>query len=226
MKISMLVYPDMTPLDLVGPLQAWSLWPGTEIQIVWKNTQPVPTDTGMAVVPTHSFDEAFTEPDILFAPGGAAGTFAVLEDSEVMAFMADRGARASWVTSVCTGALVLGAAGLLDGYQATTHWLALDMLPKFGAQAVKGRWVIDRNRATGGGITAGIDFGLAIIAEIAGEQAARNVQLTLEYSPQPPFQCGTPSEADPETIAQVKLAFEQALSSGGPQARKHVRPGV
>lgn len=212
MNISMLVYPDMTPLDLLGPLQAWSMWPGTQIQIVWKNTQAVPTDTGMAVVPTHSFDQAFDAPDILFAPGGAAGTFAVLEDSDVIAFMADRGSRASWVSSVCTGALVLGAAGLLDGYKATTHWLALDMLPKFGAQAVKRRWVIDRNRATGGGITAGIDFGLAIIAEIDGEQAAKNVQLIMEYSPQPPFQCGTPDEADPETIAQVRMAFEQALS--------------
>jgi cyclohexyl-isocyanide hydratase len=212
MNISMLVYPDMTPLDLLGPLQAWSLWPGTDIQIVWKNTQPVPTDTGMAVVPTHSFDQAFAEPDILFAPGGAAGTMAVLKDPDVMEFMAGRGANASWVTSVCTGALVLGAAGLLNGYKATTHWLALDLLPNFGAQPVKSRWVIDRNRATGGGITAGIDFGLAIIAEIDGEQAAKNVQLTMEYSPQPPFQSGTPDEADAETIAAVRSAFEQALS--------------
>ena len=212
MKISMLVYPDMTPLDLLGPLQAWSLLPGTDIQIVWKNTQPVPTDTGMAVVPTHSFDQAFAEPDILFSPGGAAGTMAVLEDRDVMAFMAERGSRAAWVTSVCTGALVLGAAGLLSGYRATTHWLALDMLPQFGAEPVKSRWVLDRNRATGGGITAGIDFGLAIIAQVAGEQAARNIQLIMEYAPQPPFRCGTPDEADEETIAQVRSAFEQALS--------------
>lgn len=212
MKISMLVYPGMTPLDLMGPLQAWSMWPGTEIQIVWKNTDPVPTDTGMAVVPTHSFADSFATPDILFSPGGAAGTFQVMRDGEVTAFMAERGAQAAWVTSVCTGALVLGASGLLRGYRATTHWLALDQLAQFGAEPVKKRWVIDRNRATGGGITAGIDFGLAMIAELDSEQAAKNVQLTMEYSPEPPFNCGTPDEADALTIELVKKAFMEAVS--------------
>lgn len=212
MKIAMLVYPGMTPLDLLGPLQAWSMWPGSEIQIVWKSTDPVPTDTGMSLLPTHAFQDSFTAPDILFAPGGAAGTFAVMQDPAVTGFLAERGAAAGWVTSVCTGALVLGAAGLLQGYRATTHWLALDLLPQFGAEAVKQRWVIDRNRATGGGITAGIDFGLALVAEIDSEQAAKTIQLTMEYAPQPPFRCGTPDLADDVTIEQVRKAFAEAVS--------------
>jgi cyclohexyl-isocyanide hydratase len=207
MKITMLVYPQMTLLDLVGPLQVWSLWPDSETQLVWKDTNPVPSDSAATLVPTHSFADAWTDPDILFTGGGTAGTFALLEDQEVLDFMRERGANAQWVTSVCTGALVLGAAGLLDGYKATTHWMTLDMLANFGAEPVQERWVIDRNRATGGGVTAGIDFGLALMAEVAGEDLARAVQLAIEYAPQPPFASGTPEEARPETVELVKTMF-------------------
>ena len=133
-----------------------------------------------------------------------------MADAEVTAFMRSRGEQAKWVTSVCTGALVLGASGLLDGYEATTHWLALDALEGFGATPVKQLWVIDRNRATGGGVTAGIDFGLALMAEVAGEDVARAVQLGLEYAPQPPFDSGTPEKARPETVAQVREWFGAA----------------
>ncbi len=207
MQIQMLVYPDMTLLDLVGPLQAWSMWPGAEIQLVWKDTAPVMTDSGLAVVPTHAFADAWTRPGIVFSPGGAEGTTRVMADPEVIGFVAERGAAAEWVTSVCTGALVLGAAGLLQGYRATTHWIALDLLPTFGAEPVEERWVIDRNRATGGGVTAGIDFGLALMAEIAGEDVARAVQLGLEYAPSPPFDSGTPGRAKPETVELVRAWF-------------------
>ncbi len=130
-----------------------------------------------------------------------------MADPDVIAFMQTRGEEAEWITSVCTGALILGAAGLLDGYRATTHWMALDALPNFGAEPVKERWVIDRNRATGGGVTAGIDFGLALMAEIAGEELAKGVQLALEYAPNPPFDSGTPDKADPETVALVQRLF-------------------
>jgi cyclohexyl-isocyanide hydratase len=209
MNIQMLVYPDMTLLDLVGPLQVWSLWPDSEIQLVWKDTAPVMTDSGLAVVPTHSFAQAEASPGILFAPGGIDGTFRAMADAEVTGFMAERGAAAQWVTSVCTGALILGASKLLEGYKATTHWLALDALEAFGAEAVKQRWVIDRNRATGGGVTAGIDFGLALMAEIAGEDIAKAVQLGLEYAPQPPFDSGTPDKADPKAIELVQRLFSR-----------------
>jgi len=206
-KIQMLVYPDMTLLDLVGPLQVWSIWPDGDIELVWKDTNPVMTDSGAAIVPTHSFADSSDTPDILFAPGGIEGTMRAMADPEILAFMGQRGASASWITSVCTGALILGAAKLLEGYKATTHWMALDALAAFGAEPVRERWVIDRNRATGGGVTAGIDFGLALMARIAGEDIARGVQLGLEYAPKPPFDSGTPDTADEATIALVRSWF-------------------
>jgi cyclohexyl-isocyanide hydratase len=207
MKIVMLAYPDMTPLDLMGPLQTWSMWPGTTIQVVWKSLDPVPTDTGMAIMPTHTLADAEPEPDILFVGGGTGGTFRIMEDPEIIEFLQTTGAKAKWITSVCTGALVLGVAGLLKGYKATTHWAAVDMLSAYGAQHCEGRYVIDRNRATGGGVTAGIDFGLALMAEMGFEAEAKIAQLGMEYSPQPPFASGTPAEASKETISAVLAAF-------------------
>ena len=207
MKILMLAYPGFTPLDLMGPLQAWSMWPEAEIQVVWKTTAPIPTDTGLSLVPTHSFDNCFENPDILFAPGGTQPTIDLMSDLEVMAFLKDKGAKAQWVTSVCTGALLLGAAGLLEGYKATTHWAAHSYLEAFGAIPSEGRYVIDRNRATGGGVTAGIDFGLALVARIAGDELAKTIQLAMEYSPKPPFNSGSPAEASAETIERVKGIF-------------------
>lgn len=207
MKISMLVYPGMTPLDLVGPLQTWSQLPDVSIEFVWKNTDPIATDTGMVIVPSHSFAQAAESPDILFAPGGAMPTMELMGDVETIGFLKGRGEKAQWVTSVCTGALLLGAAGLLDGYKATTHWSAVPMLENFGAIPTEGRYVIDRNRATGGGVTAGIDFGLAMVAHIIGEEEAKAIQLGLEYAPQPPFNTGTPENATPELIQTVLDSF-------------------
>ncbi len=209
-KIQMLTYPDMTLLDLVGPLQVWSIWPDADIELVWKTTEAVPTDSGLAVVPTHDFASASTKPTILFSGGGLEGTARAMADPEVLDFMRSRGAEADWITSVCTGALILGAAGLLDGYRATTHWMALDALPGFGAEPVESRWVIDRNRATGGGVTAGIDFGLALLGEIAGRELAETVQLGLEYAPAPPFDAGSPKTAPPAAVEQVRALFANA----------------
>ncbi len=203
----MLAYPNMTPLDLMGPLQAWSMWPGASIQVVWKKLEPIPTDTGMAILPTHTLSDAEPDPDILFVGGGTAGTLQLMEDPEIIKFLRTTGAKANWITSVCTGALVLGAAGLLQGYKATTHWAAVEMLAAYGAEYTEGRYVIDRNRATGGGVTAGIDFGLALMAEMGFEEEAKMVQLGMEYAPQPPFNSGTPAEASAETISAVLAAF-------------------
>jgi len=206
-RIQMLVYPGMTLQDLVGPLQVWAAWPGAQIQFAWKSAGPVPTDSGLAVIATTSFAEAWADPDILFAPGGLLPTFELLDDADVIEFLRKRGEQAKWVTSVCTGAVLLGAAGLLRGYRATTHWFARDSLAMFGATPVSERWVIDRNRATGGGVTAGIDFGLALLSHVAGPELARVVQLALEYSPQPPFRSGTPEEATPQTLATLRAAW-------------------
>ena len=206
-RIQMLVYPGMTLQDLVGPLQVWAAWPGAQIQFAWKSAGPVPTDSGLAVIATTSFAEAWADPDILFAPGGLLPTFELLDDADVIEFLRKRGEQAKWVTSVCTGAVLLGAAGLLRGYRATTHWFARDSLAMFGATPVSERWVIDRNRATGGGVTAGIDFGLAVLSQLASPELARVVQLALEYSPQPPFRSGTPEEANPQTLATLRAAW-------------------
>ena len=206
-RIQMLVYPGMTLQDLVGPLQVWSAWPGAQIQFAWRSIGPVPTDSGLAVNATTSFADAWADPDILFAPGGLLPTFELLDDAEVIEFLRKRGEQAKWVTSVCTGAVLLGAADLLRGYRATTHWFARDSLAMFGATPANERWVIDRNRATGGGVTAGIDFGLAVLSQLASPELARVVQLALEYSPQPPFRSGTPEEATPQTLATLRAAW-------------------
>jgi cyclohexyl-isocyanide hydratase len=204
MKIQMFIYPGMTLLDLVGPLQAWSFWPGAEIQIVAQTAGSIATDSGLNVYATHSFDQAWSDPDILFVPGGTEGTFALLDNEDVLAFLQRQGNNAGWITSVCTGSIVLAAAGLLTGYKATSHWMAKDMLPAFGVELGEGRWVIDRNRASGGGVTAGIDFGLALMAHISGdEKLAQQVQLAMEYAPSPPYSSGTPAEAPPEILAAI-----------------------
>lgn len=216
MKIQMLVYPGMTPLDLIGPAQAWVRMPDAELQYVWKEAGPIPTDAGLSVVATVGYADAWEAPDILFVPGGETPSFDLVEDDETIRFLASRGAKATWVTSVCTGSLLLGAAGLLTGYKATSHWLVRDELAQFGAFPTPGRWVVDRNRATGGGVTAGIDFGLMLVGLLVGEPRARVTQLMMEYAPQPPYLSGTPEEALPETVAYVR----QAWAAGGEQ---HVR---
>ena len=204
MKIQMLVYPGMTPLDLIGPAQAWARLPDVEMQYVWKAPGPIATDAGLSVVATTSFSSAWETPDILFVPGGEGPTFDLLEDVETIQFLGSRGRVSGWVTSVCTGSLLLGAAGLLTGYRTTSHWLLRAELARFGATPTADRWVIDRNRATGGGVTAGIDFGLMLVGLLAGEPRARVVQLMMEYAPKPPFRSGSPEEALPETLALVR----------------------
>ena len=203
MKITILIYPGLTPLDFVGPMQVWNGWPDLQMELVAESLDPVETDTIMRIVPTHTYESATAEPDIFFVPGGDEGTLEAMQNEALLDFVRQQGARAKWVTSVCTGALILGAAGLLAGYQSTTHWLALDGLKQFGAKPVKARWVIDGNRATGGGVTAGIDFGLALMAQLAGEEVARAAQLTVEYAPEPPFNSGTPDKAQPEIYQAV-----------------------
>lgn len=213
MKILMLAYPGMTPLDLMGPLQVFAYWPEAEVEIVWKELVPITTDTAVSLMPTHSFESADQNPDIIFVPGGTKATFELMSDQETLSFLQQRAENASWITSVCTGALVLGAAGLLQGYKATTHWAAVDQLENFGAEYTEGRYVIDRNRATGGGVTAGIDFGLAMVATISGDNAAQQIQLALEYSPAPPFKSGTPAEAKPEVLEAVIAGFSEGLEA-------------
>lgn len=179
LRVAMLVHPDMVLLDLVGPQTVFSLLMG-EVHLVGKDRRPVSTDVGIPITPTTTYAECPAEVDVLFVPGGLKGSVSLMDDPETLAFLADRGARARFVTSVCTGSLLLGAAGLLDGYRAISHWYVRDLLPLMGALPAPGRVVEDRNRVTGGGVTAGIDFGLTLAARLRGEDYARRIQLVIE----------------------------------------------
>jgi cyclohexyl-isocyanide hydratase len=214
MKVLALVYPGMTLLDLVGPVQAWSFLPGYEVQYAWHRTGPVRTDCGLSVQATNSFEDAWSDPDVLVVGGGAKPTLDLLGDSEAIAFLADRGSRARWVCSVCTGSLLLGAAGLLRGYRAAVHWGARDALSQFGAEPSDERVCVDRNRLTGAGITAGVDFGIAVAGLWAGEGTGRLIELIMEYAPKPPYGTGRPDLADAQTLATARAALQQAMTGG------------
>ena len=205
-KVAMLLYPGLTPLDLIAPHAAFT---GTmETHLVWKTTDPVRSDAGVVLHPTTSFEDCPADLDVLFVPGGM-GQAPVAADEDVLKFLADRGARARYVTSVCGGSLILGAAGLLRGYRATTHWSGIEALALFGAEYAEGRVVVDRNRITGGGVTAGLDFGLVVLAQLLGEEVAKVTQLMLEYAPAPPFDAGTPETAGPELTARARAGNRQ-----------------
>ncbi len=208
-RIALLLFPDLTPLDLVGPAQFLSRLGDARLDYVAKTREPVAGDAGFAILPTATFDE-IPPADVLFIPGGL-GITAVIEDDETMAWVAHVGAEARWVTSVCTGSLILGAAGLLRGYRATTHWAWHDALPLFGAEPVAARTVVDRNRMTGGGVTAGIDFALTLMAELRGADHARLVQLGNEYDPEPPFDAGSPERAGEALVAAYRRRMERLL---------------
>ena len=200
-RVVFLVYPNVTQLDLTGPAQVLSRIGEAKIDLVWKMRDPVQTDSGFALLPTATFDEV-READILCVPGGF-GCIDVMQDEAALAWVRSVGEKAKWVTSVCTGSLILGAAGLLRGYRATSHWAWRDYLGLFGAEPVAERVVFDRNRVTGGGVTAGIDFALALVAAIEGEENARAIQLGLEYDPHPPFDSGTPDKAGEDLVRRV-----------------------
>ncbi len=198
--VGMLVFPGLTMLDLIGPHTV--LTGPTETILISKNTDPFLTDTGVEMRAAVSLEDAPKELDVLFVPGGP-GQVQVMADRAYLDFLADRGARAKYVTSVCTGSIILGAAGLLIGYRAASHWAARPLLRLFGAEPVAERVVRDRNRITGGGVTAGIDFGLTLLAELFDDDIAKIVQLGMEYDPKPPFDAGSPERAGDAIIERT-----------------------
>jgi cyclohexyl-isocyanide hydratase len=222
-EIAMLIYPGMTALDLIGPQQVFGYLPGVSVELIAKTKDPVRSDTGITIQPSKTFPDCADPLDILFVGGGSDGTVALMTDSETIDFLARRGKTAKLVTSVCTGSMVLGAAGLLRGYKATSHWSVRDLLPQLGAELVVNRVVQDRNRITAGGITAGIDFGLRVAAELRGEDYARFLTLALEYDPQPPLGPGTPEKATPAVEKISHSAFDPlhtAFRDAALEARK------
>ncbi|MDD1954320.1 DJ-1/PfpI family protein [Pseudomonas sp. 8209] len=202
-QIGMLVYPGMTVMDLIGPHCMFGALMGAKIHIVAKSLEPVTSDAGLTVVPNATFETCPRDLTVLFAPGGTDGTLAAASDPATLAFFADRGARAKYITSVCSGSLILGAAGLLKGYKATSHWSCREVLSRFGAIPTEARVVRDRNRITGAGVTAGLDFGLAMVAELRDQTYAECTQLMSEYDPEPPFNAGSMKTAP----AGVKAAM-------------------
>ena len=211
-EIGMLVFDQMTNLDFAGPSDALARVKAARVNVIGKTRGPVSTDWGLRILADQALDEA-PQLDMIFVPGGI-GTTRLMEDPQVLDFLVRQAKGAQWITSVCTGALVLGAAGLLNGYKAATHWAAMGELPIFGAEPVHQRVVIDRNRITGGGVTAGLDFALTLIAKLWGEDQAKLIQLGQEYDPDPPFRAGSP------TLAPDVAARFAALTREGKAERR------
>lgn len=212
-SIGFLIYPGVTQLDATGPAQVLSRVPGATVHMVWKSADPVPTDAGFAIVPTTTIAEC-PQLDVICVPGGM-GQMELMGDREVLSFLRTQAEGAKYVTSVCTGSLLLGAAGLLKGYKSACHWAFRDTLTRFGAIPVADRVVRDRNRVSGGGVTAGIDFALTLAAELAGEEVAKTIQLAIEYNPAPPFDSGSPETADDEIAAKVRASFQSVAGRAG-----------
>jgi cyclohexyl-isocyanide hydratase len=195
------LYPRTTLLDIAAPYEVFVRMPATRVYLIADSMDVVRTEGGVHVSPDCQFSDA-PPLDILFVPGGP-GQIDKMENEEFMTFLRERSQSAEWVCSVCTGSLLLGAAGLLAGYRATTHWLCLDLLGLLGAEPVAERVVIDQNRITGAGVSAGLDLGLVVAAQFCGESVAQAIQLLLEYDPQPPFRSGSPKTADERLVDQV-----------------------
>ncbi len=212
LKTGIVLYPGFTLLDVAGPQAVLGAHGPT--QLLWKTLDPVPTDTGVAMQPTTTFAEFQGDLDVLMVPGGT-GTNDAMRDDEIIDFLVRVAPSARYVTSVCTGSLILGMAGLLEGRRAATHWRFYDVLPAVGAILVEERVVVDGDRFTGGGVTAGIDFGLTLLAKLRGEEVAMVTQLMLEYDPAPPFQAGHPRIAAPETVAAARLIVPEVMVDEG-----------
>lgn len=207
-RIAFLLFPHLTQLDLTGPAQVLSRVPGARVEYVAATLDPVPSDCGLALVPTVTIQDAGAA-DVLVVPGGD-GAFDAMLDPDVVAFVRRQAEDATWMTSVCTGAFVLGAAGLLAGRRATTHWASKPMLEAFGAQPVDARIARDGAVVTAAGVSAGIDMALWLAAELAGRPAAEAIQLQIEYDPQPPFDHGSAERADAVVIARGRAAAEES----------------
>jgi cyclohexyl-isocyanide hydratase len=202
LQIGLVLFPKVTQLDFTGPLQVFSRVPGAKVHLIWKRIEPVPSDTVLTLTPTITFADC-PQLDVICVPGGV-GTDEMVNDEEMLDFLRQQATGAKYITSVCTGSLVLGAAGLLRGYRATTHWTAMDLLAPFGATPTKTRVCVDRDRVTGGGVTAGIDFALTLVSILLDRATAETIQLGIEYNPAPPFDAGSPETAPPEILALLK----------------------
>ena len=217
--IGLVIFPGMTQLDITGPHQVFAIMPDTHVHLLWKTLEPVTSNEGMTILPTKTFDECPTL-DVLCVPGGAMGVVKIMQDSEVLEFLRQQGKIVRYITSVCSGSLILAAAGLLQGYRAACHWAFRDLLGMLGVEVGTERVVVDRNRITGGGVTAGIDFGLVLAAKLCGEETAKMIQLLLEYNPAPPFNAGSPENAGEVLVEQVLQFGKQLIEASLAQTKQ------
>jgi cyclohexyl-isocyanide hydratase len=209
----------MTQLDITGSHQVFALMLDTCVHLLWKSLQPVTSNEGMTILPTTTFDDC-PSLDVLCVPGGAVGQVKMMGDAEVLQFLQQHEKTAKYITSVCTGSLILAAAGLLQGYRAACHWAFRDQLAMLGVEVGTERVVVDRDRITGGGVTAGIDFGLVVAAHLCGEETAKLIQLLLEYNPTPPFNVGSPENAGEVLVAKVRKVGEQLIAASLAQTQQ------
>jgi cyclohexyl-isocyanide hydratase len=217
-QIGFVIFPRVTQLDLTGPLQVFSSVPGAKVHLIWKRIEPVASDSVLTLTPTTTFAEC-PQLDVVCVPGGL-GTDDMINDEEMLAFLQKQAEGAKYVTSVCTGSLVLGAAGLLKGYRAATHWTAMDFLGEFGAMATHTRVCVDRNRITGGGVTAGIDFALTLVSQLIDRKTAEAIQLRIEYNPAPPFNSGSPETAPAEIVARFRERIASSQAQRGEMIKR------
>ncbi|HKF12963.1 MAG TPA: DJ-1/PfpI family protein [Xanthobacteraceae bacterium] len=211
-NVGFVIFPELTQLDFTGPQQVLARLPQSAMHIIAKSAAPVSSDSGLSLVPTHTFENC-PQLDLICIPGGSTGVVRAMGDRDTIEFVQRQSRKAKYVTSVCTGAFILGAAGLLKGRRATTHWAFTELLPLLGATHERGRVVKDGNVITAGGVTSGIDFGLRVVAEIAGETVAQTIQLGLEYDPEPPFDAGHPDRASDAVEAALFPRYEKARTA-------------
>lgn len=211
LQIGLVLFPKLTQLDLTGPAEVFGRLPGADLHLLWKSLDPVSSDRGLTILPTANFEECHRL-DVICVPGGP-GQIQLMDDEESLAFLRRIAPQCRLVTSVCTGSLILAAAGLLTGYRATCHWSSLDQLSLLGAIPVAERVVRDRNRMTGAGVTSGIDFALSVVAELAGAEVAQEIQLQMEYDPEPPYRSGSPRSASPALVNATRLKIAPFIAS-------------
>lgn len=217
-QFGLLLFPNITQLDLTGPYEVLARVPGARTHLLWKTLDPVQADTGMRILPTATFADR-PNLDLLLVPGGA-GVNDLLTDDETLDFLRRTAASTRHVGAVCTGSLVLGAAGLLEGKRAGSHWASRHFLPEFGATPVAERVVVDGTLFTGGGVTAGIDIALRIVADLCGEPLAKAIQLSIEYDPRPPFDAGSPERAGEEVVTRVREAMKPMIERRAEAVRR------
>lgn len=209
LQIGFLIYPDVIQLDVMGTYQVLAFPPNMQVHLIWKTLTPIASNEGLMLMPTITFADC-PSLDVICVPGGGLGQVEVMKDPEILNFLKQKGATARYVTSVCTGSMILAAAGLLKDYKATCHWAFRDQLAMLGVEVIPKRVVIDRNRVTGAGVTSGIDFGLTLVGLLCGEDVAKMAQLMMEYNPEPPFNAGTPESAG-EGVVQPLMQFGKPL---------------